>query len=568
MDPDLDIFGPYGWDTDAGEDFGAEVGIDPLALAGHLGQDMLLIAEPWAVGSEGDEDLEFQAPFGDLDDWGWSTTRETIYIAAHYGRSTANDDEPPAAVVLGRLLPFDFGARLFEGVDPLQRGGANTGLIRFADPDGALDGKLLGRNWDSVPLTLKRGPPGTLYRDWPVVGRFRSAGLLMDWNEKQLRLRDLGWQLAGPLHSETYAGTGGLEGDARLAGDWKPWALGYCFNVPPVLLNEADQIFQWSLSSSQACSAVRHGGQPLTIDADYPDRAALAAAVIPSGDCATCLAESLVRPNLTLEFGIRVDVVGDADTVNGHGTPLTRASVIRRILTHRGDNKLDEASEIDASSFQRMEAYHSAPVGWWFGSPITKADALGRALDGVLGWSRVRPDGRLAVGWVEAPELMTAAVTLDFGSHGMGLPRRTDTTPPRRGTKIGYRFNHGPQDRGELAGGVSDEDAAIYAKEARFSQAMRPAIGTLYPTSQIVTVADSGFRDEADSALEAEREQSIFDVERNRWAIDFQIDPFTDLIGSGAGLRGAPEVVGEGRAMLCVGINAAGSSVNSFEFFV
>lgn len=568
MDPDLDIFGPYGWDTDAGEDFGAAVGIDPLVLDAHLGAEMLLIGQPWAVGSGADSEEEFVAPFGDLDDWGWSTARETIYIAATHSRSTANDDEPAAEYVAGRLMPFNFGSAIFSGVDPLDRGGANSGLIRLVDPDGVLNAKLLGRNWDSAPLILKRGRRGARYTTFSTVGSYRSAGLLRDLSEKQLRLRDLGWRLEGALHGETYGGTGGLDGDVRLAGTLKPWALGYCFNVGPILLNEADQIFQWSLSSSLACTAVRHGGSPITIDNDYTDRAALAAATIPSGGCATCLAESLVRLNLTLQFGVRVDVTGDADTVNGHGAPLTRASIIRRILTHRGDSRLDEAEEIDASSLQRMEAYHSAPVGWWFGGDTAKRAALERCLDGVLGWYRVRPDGRLSVGWLSAPEQMSPAVTFDFRSHGMGMPRLVATTPPRRGTRIGYRFNHAPQERGDLTGSVSDENAEIYKAESRFSQAMRPAIGTLYPTSQIVTTADSGFRDEVDSALEAERQQSIFDVERNGWAIDLQVDPHIDLIGSGAGLRGRSDVVGEDSVMICVGIDAAGSSVSTFEFFV
>ena len=64
---------------------------------------------------------------------------------------------------------------------------------------------------------------------------------------------------------------------------------------------------------------------PIDIDADYATYDDLAAATIPSGECATCLALSLVRPNLALQYDIRVDVIGDADVVNGHPGPLTRA---------------------------------------------------------------------------------------------------------------------------------------------------------------------------------------------------------------------------------------------------
>lgn len=572
MADDFDMFGPFGWDPDAGEDWSLGAGIEPFNLAGHLGKDLLLIAEPMVPGSGSEDDqLEFFAPFGDIpDDWAFiGAQRQTVYVAATRGRSTANDDEPPAQHVPGRLLPWNFGARLFAGVNPLERGDVASGVLRLADPDGRLN-SLIGKNWDTAPLTLKRGPRNTPFKDWEVVGRFKSAGLLRDIDEKQIAVRDLGWQLEAPLHGMTYLGTGGVEGEVAMTGKLKPWALGYCFNVEPNLISTADQIFQWSFTSSQAVQKFMHGAIEIDYSGDdYPTYAALAAAIIPAGEYATCLAQSLARPNITLQYGIRVDVIGDADEFEGHPGPTTRAGIIRRIVTAYGANYLDGASEIDASSFQRMDAYHSAPVGFFFGSPITKAQAVDRVLKGILGWARVRPDGRFTVGWVEAPEQMTAVITFVYGAHGMGKPRLIATSPPRRGTRIGYNFNNAPQpDRGSLAPLADEDDVRERGQEANFAESLRPAIGTLYPTSDIVTIADSGFATALGAENEAERQQVIFDVERFRWSWDLQVDPFIDLIGSAAQFSGAPEIVGEGRALLCAGINATGSSVNTFEFFV
>lgn len=564
----FDTFAPFGSPGGPGDPWVIGVGVDPLALDAHLGQDMLLIAEPWEEGVTGSADLDMFPPFGALPD-GWldsESQRGTLYVAATRGRSTANDDEPPAQTVHGRLQPLNFGNRLFEAVDPLARGGANVGVIRLIDPEGILDG-LIGRPWDSTPLILKRGPRGTPFNTWTTVGRFRSAGLIRDMDEKQIQLRDLGWQLEGSLHGETYAGTGGVEGDARLTGTIKPWALGYCFNVEPILLSSSDQIFQWSLSSSQALTEMRHGGVPFPIDADYPDYAALAGATIPSGECATCLALSLVRPNTTLEFGIRVDVVGDADTVNGHGAPLTRASIARRIVTHRGTSLLDEASELEQPSFQRMEAYHSAPVGWFFGADITKKAALDIVLAGVLGWSTFTPGGLLRLGWLAAPESLSPAVRIAGGRDDVGKPRLIATSAPRRGTRISWQWNYGPQsDRTSLAGSVSDADAAIFGQPAQFAQALAPALASLYPTAKLVTILEAGFRDEADAVLETTRQQDIFSVVRNRYERDLQVDPLADLVGFGVAVDDDPLASPE--TQLCVGINATGaSSVNTLEFF-
>lgn len=564
----FDTFAPFGSPGGPGDPWVIGATIEPLVLDGHLGVDMLLIAQPWREGATGSLDLDMFPPFGALPD-GWGdgdTARADYYVAATTGRSTANDDEPPAQYVPGRLQPLNFGNRLFEGVDPLAFGDANIGVINLIDPDGTLDA-LKDLIWDSTPLIIKRGPRGTPFVGWDVVGRFRSAGLVRDMDNKQILLRDIGWQLEGPLHGNTYLGTGTTEGDARLKGVIKPWALGYCFNVEPVLLSSSDQIFQWSLSSSEELIAMRHGGVDFPINADYADYAALAAATIPSGECATCLAQSLVRPNVTLEFGIRVDVIGDADVVNGHPTPLTRAAIIRRIVTHGGNSLLDEDTELDGLSFQHMDSFHTAEVGWWFGTNITKHQALHIVLAGALGWATFTPAGVLRIGWVVAPELMTPRASLEGRVDDVGKPRLITSSIPRRSTKISWQWNYGIQpDRAQLAGGVDDEAVAIYGSEAQYAQEITANIATLYPTSQIITILEAGFRYEVDASLEAFRQQEIFSVVRHRYERDVQIDPFIDLVGIVFTITDDP-LDGQ-EQQLCVGINATGSSsVNTLEFF-
>lgn len=527
-------------------------GVPLPALNRHLGKDLLLSAEPF--------DLEQDPP-----------ARETIYVAATHGRSTANDDVPPAQYVPGRLKPFNFGARLFEGVNPLQRPGANEGVVGLTDPDDELR-VLSDKIWDGTPLTLRRGPRGdyrtSLFKEWTIMGRYRGAGLVRDLDEKQIRLRDNGWPLSGPLHGQTFAGTGGLEGTADVTGRIKPWALGHNFQIEPVLLSPADQIFQWSLGRSRELRAFRHGGVNITIGADYPTYEALAAATIPSGTCATCMAFSLVRPNLSLEKGVRVDVVGDSEIVNGHECPRTRASIIRRIATARGENTLDEATQIDFGHFERMEDQHAAPVGWYFDGNITKADAIDRCLAGILGWWRVKPDGRLAIGWVEAPELVSPAVILSAPTTDVGKPRLIATALPRRGTRITWRWNYARySDRAALAGSVSDANAAIYVQQTSYAQNLSESVSTLWPTAELVTVDEAGFRDEVDAIAEAARQQAIFSVERKRWARELQVDPFIDLLGLGFRFEDDPLQGGSDTAQLCVAIEAVGTSIQTLEFF-
>lgn len=514
----------------------------------HLGKDLLLISHPYDAIEEGAD-------------------RKTLYVAATTGRSTANDDEPPAQYVPGRLKPFNFGARLFEGVDPLARPGANEGIFSMIDPDDELQ-PLTTEVWDGTPLTLKRGPRTALFKSFITIGRYRGAGLVRDLDQKQIRLRDNAWALSGELHGETYAGTGAEEGTADITGRLKPWTLGYCFDIEPVLLSPADQIFQWSLSSSRELTAFRHGGVNITIGNDYANYADLAAASIPSGECATCMALSLVRPNLSLEFGVRVDVVGDNDIVNGHEAPLTRASIIRRIVTSRGENVLHDTADLDLRSFKRMDESHGAPVGWHFDQAMSKSDAINRCLAGILGWWRVKPNGRMAIGWIEAPELTPPVVAISSPTNDVGKPRLVATAPPRRGTRITWRWNYAPvADRAALAGVVSDADAAIYIQPTSYAQNLSSTISYVWPTAPLVTIDQAGFRDEADATVEANRQQAIFSVERKRWARDLQIDPFIDLLGVGFQFDDDPLIAGGSSVQICVAVEAAGSSVQTFEFF-
>ena len=83
----------------------------------------------------------------------------------------------------------------------------------------------------------------------------------------------------------------------------------------------------------------------------------------------------------------------------------------------------------------------------------------------------------------------------------------------------------------------------------------------------MVTVDYAGFRDESDAVSEATRHQTIFSVERNRWARDIQIDPFVDLIGSGVGIVDDPLQAGGASVQLCVAIEAVGTSIQTLEFF-
>lgn len=565
-----DFFPPLGQIGGPGQPWPLAYGVDPLDFGAYRDRDLLLVAEP--VDPESGPTLGLFGPLGDLPypeggSWGWKGGKVVIYPAATDGRSTSNDDTPAAIYVHGGLPASpNFASSLFDGVDPLSRSRPTVGEIEIVDPAGELDW-LIDYVWDGARLTLKRGRRGTNYSTWETVARFTTSGLVQALDAKRFALRDLGWQLQGPLHGEHYKGTGSLEGDATLAGRWKPWALGWCFNAEPVLLSAAHQVFQWSLGASQALLALKHGGVVLPVHADYPTYAALAAASIPSGEVGTCLVHSLARPNIGLQYGIRVDVIGDADTAYGHPGPTTRAAIARRIATTRGVNRLDDTADIDMTGFNRLEIRHAAPVGWYFGEEINKADALDLVMAGILGWWRIRPDGLLTVGFVESPST-GSSLSIAYQEEGMGEPRFVAIGAPRAGTAMSWRTNGAPQARSDLAPSVDDATAEILGKEARYAPSASPAVASLYPTARTAFVANSGFWLEVDAQLEAARQQGILDVPRKRWQWPMKVDPYADLVGSVATLTGFDRLAaGAALPLLAVGIDAQGADEVIFDWW-
>jgi hypothetical protein len=565
-----EFFPPLGQLGGPNQQWPLAAGVDPIDLGAYRGLDVLLVAEP--VDPLDSLSLGLFGPLGDMvypdeGEWGWQGVKITLWPAATIARSTDNDDVPPAVYVHGGLPASpNFTSSLFDGVDPLTRSRPTVGEIEIIDPAGELDW-LLDYVWDGARLTLKRGRRDAKFSTWEAVAQLTTSGIVPALDAKRIALRDLGWQLQGPLHDEQYKGTGSIEGDASLVGRLKPWALGYVFNCEPVLLSAADQIFQWSLGASQQLIAFKHGGVSLPINADYATYEALAAATIPSGEVGTCLAQSLVRPNVTLQYGARVDVIGDADVAYGHLGPTTRAGIARRIATARGPNRLDDASDIDMTGFNRMEILHTAPVGWFFDGEISKAAALDLIMMGILGWWRVRPDGLLTIGYVTSPST-GSTLSIEYKEDGMGEPRVVAIAPPRAGTNVGWRMNAAPQGRTELAASVDDTTAEVLGKEARYAASASPAVATLYPTAQTTFIPASGFWNEVDATIEAARQQGILDVPRKRWRWAMKVDPYADLVGSVVTLTGFDRLAaGAALPLLVVGIDAQGADEVIFDWW-
>jgi len=548
-----------------------DYGEPPVVLTGHRGRALLLVATAKNIT----RGFRFgpYGPIGTIETvggnaWRWVGGEETMYPAATIARSSANDDIPAMTWVPDLMEPtLNFGRVLFTGVEPINMAQPAAGVVDLADPGGELE-YLLDYIWDGAKIIIKRGLPTLPFSTWAPVGSFTGSAVIASMSKVTVRLRDLGWKLGGTLHDESYDGTGGLGGDPALKGVKKPYCVGYCFNIEPIPLVGNKQIFQWSFTPSAALTQLRHGGVPLTFSADYPTYTALDAATVPSGGYATCLAQSLVRVNVTLNFGIRLDVQGDNSTQDGHATPLTRASICRRIATcYSSDHNLDDLEEIDVPSFQKIEDDHTGTLGYYWKDEISKSEALNYVMMGIAGWWHIRPSGQLAIGYAREPTALLSIQNLPYKSEGMGLIEIVDTMVPRWKTKIGWRKNYGPQTRDALAGSVTQDLATIFEGVSRYAESKNEAINGLYPTAREVLI-EGGFWDEVDAQVEAERQQIMMEKERRRYRWEMQIDPFADLINQVVTITGVNRLgMGDSKLLLCVSIDSAGFGATITEWW-
>lgn len=552
-------------------------GVDPLNLGSHEGKGYLLRlmafdasqtlqapAPPWPFGSTGRKAPRY-----------WTSTGKvtTTYPAAtgNSARSSIPTDTPANTWVPGKLSgAFNYEINLFAGADPTSNGGATIGVLELDDPDGELDA-LRALGWDGAPLQLLRGDPEALFSAFTVVASLSTAGILYDAQKKQIKLRDLAWQMNAELHGQRFGGAGGADGDATLAGIIKPYCVGQVFNISPVQINATALIYQVSCSSVLAIDAVRDGGAlpGLTFDADYATYDLLAANAPPAGHYATCLALGLFRIGAAAVFQITADVRGDNDTINGLGYPATRATIARRIATGRGNVRIADPAGIDGAAHKALEQRQAATLGYYWNGENTKAAALKEVMDGCLGWWCIRLNGLLAYGQIEDPATSAATFSLTYptdandGEVRVGEPAMVDYPVRRRSTLMGFARNYTVMAVNQIATGVPQVTSLIYQAETRFTTSGDAWVSSAYPTAIVQTVA-GGFAFQADAQVEGNRQQSLFRAIREAFEIPAAIDPFSDVVARVIAIKNANRLgLGASRNLFCSGIavNANGVPV-------
>lgn len=311
---------------------------------------------------------------------------QTVKIARYgaAGYITAPTDDPPNTLYAARLLG-DVDIRQ-SGVDAFGVGGRvaiTAGLADLDNTDHALDGAVRYGLADGRRITVRALPApspqasnvGTALLGGTVM--FRGVVRAIQHAPRdtaRVIVGDIAQRLETPLQTTLFAGTGGMEGPAELAGRPKPVALGSCFNVAPVHLGNIDlgdgslPTYAVSWRSVQDITAVRMRGVAQALVGTAPT-----------------VGEARVWANSgVFQLGASADGLVTAD-VEGDKTPTyvsTTAGIVRRLVQALGPGFSD--AEIQAEAFSLHDTAVPGAVGWWRGPEETTAAA---AVDEILAGS-------------------------------------------------------------------------------------------------------------------------------------------------------------------------------------
>ena len=235
-----------------------------------------------------------------------------------------------------------------------------------------------------------------------------------------------------------YLGTGGIEGGEGLKGQVKPFLLGRCSNVEPVLIDAVNNVYQFSgYGPIQAVNTLYERGSAFPVSSgNHATYAALVAASVPNGGWATCINSGLIRLGAP-QYGV---ITGDVDGDSFGGTWRRKTGeIVQRIASNAGIS----GALIDTASWNALDtALSSLPnqgrIGYFMDSQRSVLDvaaALAAPCNAQTGVS--------LLGKLFACRMVIGAGSLVLDAQQRQLPRVTSSeesgvSPPFSYMQFGY----------------------------------------------------------------------------------------------------------------------------------
>lgn len=332
-----------------------------------------------------------------------------------------------------------FSSRLaFDGRSFAGAAQSNVGEISVALGDASLD-VYLEYLWANAAVTIRQGDAADADGALVTIWTGRAATAKAGNKHMVITLVDPGEELRRPVLAAQFAGTGDLEGPADIKGQYKPRVWGVAENVPATLIDPAYGIY---LVNDGACTitGIRDGGVPYSTGANHASLAALRAATVAAGTCATCTAQGLIRPWTAPRYKLTADISA--------GGVTTAANIAEAIVTARTGVTFASGT---VSAFNGVQ---SAEIGVYIEDDRSIAEVLDQIFGGVGAWWKLTTAGEIQLGrW----EFGAPAQSFEFEVADVAC---LDILPPTHRRQVGYRRNFAPLSDGEIAAAILTGDIA------------------------------------------------------------------------------------------------------------
>lgn len=431
---------------------------------------------------------------------------------------SAGDDTPASASFQDRVKGGYIGRDLMR---PAGFGGLvdGRGEVMLENRDGALDDLTDIYALSGRPVEIRTGLLGDRVDDMMPIFVGTVFDCYIEEDEVRLLIRDRAAEFEVPLVGLTYTGAGGKEGTSDLLLKRKPWVVGICYHLAPVLVDPQRNIYQVFVDASFTSftvSAFVNGAQ-LNFLGLFSDYASFAAYAPPAGYASGC------HDDWKGMF-VRLGSVPDNQVVTvsaqkKEGSPLgsvlaTKSVALAQIAIVSGG--LTWADDFDQASFSAYHAAHPYLIGFY--ADENDESTAGEAMDRICGersFAVFNRAGKLRAGLVAAAGAI-AAVALDATNiFTVSAPRLPDgLSPPVQRFRVGWAKRWIADMSGRVAAGVDAILRAFLAQPVRTAGYEDSTLKTAYRLAQDRHTVDELYDSYIDAASEAEALFALYSTGR------------------------------------------------------
>lgn len=345
-------------------------------------------------------------------------------------------------------------------------GGASRvgfGELVLVNLDGGLD-DFRNYGFDGQPLVLKVGEEKAPFTSFMKVLTGTMEQVELDQKELRVRVRDRQAELAEPIQTIRYLGTGDLEGTGLdVQGRVKPLIYGQVFNIVPVAVNPMKQIYQVADNPIHDIQFVYDAGVSLVREMpDYLTETDLLDDLLKPAPGKFRVFEGYFRLNTRPTGVLTVDAVEGALVAD-----RSVAQILKRMAMQVGIPALD----IDSADVTALDASNASPVGIYIEQETTAIQAMDEVAQSIGAYFGFDAVGKFRLGRLTAPMGMPV-VTVDENTIIGNELERTIARDDGRGipsyrVNLEYAKNYTPQGPDQLAAAVEDVRAAELALQYR-----------------------------------------------------------------------------------------------------